>query len=78
MSDKITGEPQVGSPLDCSVPTAFIDALKHYAKLDKEHDRDSIRSAFKYQEAWGKLLKELLVMVELEQNASGEPEGATK
>lgn len=54
-----------------SVPESFALAFDAFKRRDEEaHDGESIRSAFKVQEAWSNLQKELIAWVEREQNAS--------
>ena len=76
-TNKCTTEsgPSGSTPPDCSVPVrsclvpeSFILAFGDYAKKDKCHDAESIKSAFKCQCAWVTLQKELIAWVEMEQN----------
>lgn len=60
----------VRSELTGSVPESFALAFDEFKRRDEAHDGESIRSAFKVQEAWSNLQKELIAWVEREQNAS--------
>ncbi len=53
-----------------SVPESFVKAFNAFKICDEAHDGESIRSAFKAQEAWSNLQRELIAWVEREQNVS--------
>lgn len=67
-NEQITDGVEHKSELTGSVPESFALAFDEFKRRDEAHDGESIRSAFKAQEAWSNLQKELIAWVEREQN----------